>query len=71
MDRELIRIECLKLAHSLIGRGDAQVVETAKVYEHYVMGTRPAAEKPADVPSPEKSGKGRLSLKTKDGNPFS
>lgn len=67
MDRELIRLECLRLAQHVVGgRGNTETIATAKEYEHFVMGTRPEAEKPVEAPA-----KGKLSLRKPGANPFS
>lgn len=33
-----IRLECLRLANALIGRGSTEVIATAKIYEEFVSG---------------------------------
>lgn len=56
MERTEIRLECLKLAHSL-GRDPAEAIGRAKIYEEYIVGQKDEAEKKApQKPFQKKSG---------------
>lgn len=56
MDRDIIRLECLKLVHRF-DRPATQVISDAKSYENYVVGEDTKVEKsePKKVPT-KKSG---------------
>lgn len=67
MDELVIRLECLKLAIPLLGRGADHAIATAKQFEEYVGGQ---ALRPAEVAPPAgpvKRGRGRPK---KEANPF-
>jgi hypothetical protein len=57
MDRDIIRLECLKLANSAAPMGPAEVIGRAKMYEKYVVETEDIPTAPPapkeKVPEPE------------------
>ncbi len=55
MDRDTIRLECIKLWHRH-DREPAQVIESAKQYEAYIVSDAKLDKEEAKKPQPKKSG---------------